>query len=285
MVVAIFGLGLIGGSLGRAILKKTPHKVIGYDIDTEAVFKAKLLKAIDEEATDENIKSADIVVFALNPSIAILEMEKWAAKLKDGAIITDCCGVKRGVVSKMNELLKAYPNLAFVGVHPMAGREFWGISHSSASLFEKAYFIVTPVHTPLDKLQNLKSLFLEIGCAGIEIASAEKHDKMIAYTSQLAHAVSASYIKNPLSSEHSGYSAGSFKDMTRVSKLNENMWAELFLENRDNLLWAIEDFEKKLNEIKMALKENDFERLKELLAESAKMKEIADRAAKEKENS
>ncbi len=123
MVIAIYGLGLIGGSFGRAILEKTPHKVLGRDIDPQTVIDARLLKAIDDEITDENLKDVDLAIFALSPSDAISEMEKAAPKLKDGAVIIDSCGTKRRVIRCMESLRERYPNLEFAGVHPMAGRE------------------------------------------------------------------------------------------------------------------------------------------------------------------
>lgn len=281
MVIAIFGLGLIGGSLGRAIREKAPHRVIGCDIDPQTVLEAKLLKAIDEEITDENLKTADLVVFALSPSDTIAEMEKAAPKLKDGAAIIDCCGTKRRVIARMESLRDEYPHLAFAGVHPMAGRECSGISHSTASLFENTFAIVIPVRTSLAALERVTSLFREIGCEGIRITTAERHDEMIAYTSQLVHVVSASYIRNPLSEKHRGFSAGSFHDMTRVLRLNPDMWTELLMENRDNVVNSIEIFQQNLAEIKSALAGNDAVSLKRFLTESVRMKEAADRVVKD----
>lgn len=281
MVIAVFGLGLIGGSLGRAIREKASHKVIGRDIDPQTVLEAKLLNAIHEEITDENLKTADLVVFALGPSDAVDEMRKAAPKLKAGAVIIDCCGTKRRIIACMESLHEKLPHLEFAGVHPMAGRESSGIAHSTASLFEGKFAIVTPVKTSLTALERIISLLREIGCEGIRTVTAERHDEIIAYTSQLAHVVSVSYIKNPLSEGHWGFSAGSFQDMTRVARLNPRMWTELLMENRDNLVCAIEILQKNIADIKLALVGDDPSMLNRLLTESVRMKEAADRITRE----
>ena len=144
MVIAIYGLGLIGGSLGRAVIKKTSHEVLGFDIDESSMIKAIMLNACHKRLNGENIKEADLVVLALSPSVAIKTMREVVPKLKDGATVIDCCGNKRKVIDAMNELHKKYPELNFVGVHPMCGREYSGISHSTAGLFERAFIIMTP---------------------------------------------------------------------------------------------------------------------------------------------
>jgi prephenate dehydrogenase len=224
-----------------------------------------------------------MIALALCPTAAIETMEKIAPKLKKGAMIFDCCGVKRQIVAKMRELSKAYPDLGFLGVHPMAGREFSGISHSTPSLYERAYIIFTPVAAPIEKIAEVKKLFLDIGAEGVQIASADFHDRIIAYTSQLAHVVSSSYIRNPLSREHVGFSAGSFKDMTRVAKLNPDMWTELFLHNADYLTAAIEELQKSLSDLKSAISKKDADKLHKLLSEGAEMKEYAEKQRKNEE--
>ncbi len=281
MVIAIFGLGLIGGSFGRALREKTAHRVLGCDINQKTVLEAKLLNAIDEEVSDENLKTADIAVFALSPSETISEMEKVAPKLKGGAMIMDCCGTKRRVVQCMESLRERFENLEFVGVHPMAGKECSGISNSTASLFENTFAIVTPVRTSFAVMDSITSLLRELGCASITVATAEHHDRMIAYTSQLAHVISISHVKNPLSESHRGFSAGSFQDMTRVARLNPKMWTELLMENRDNLISTIEAFEKNIADIKTALINQDPDLLNRLLTEGVRMKEAADKVSKE----
>jgi len=280
MTIAIYGLGLIGGSLGRTITKKTSHTVIGFDVERAAVHKALMLEAISAEITEENIKNADLVILATNPNIAVKIMKETVGKLKDGCTVIDVCGTKRKIVREMEKLFDESERVNFVGCHPMSGKETSGIENSSAALFNNAYFILTPVRSPIEALMKVKSLFTEMGCQGIVIATAEKHDRMISYTSQLAHLVSSAYIQNPLAEKHVGFSAGSFTDMTRVAKLNPTMWTELFLDNKDNLLKQLTILQDKLNEFKEALEKGDADALKKLLESGTKMKETAEAARK-----
>jgi len=279
MTVAIFGLGLIGGSIGRSLVKKSSYKIIGYDTDNATLLKAQAMDAIHEEIDEENIKTVDMVILAVNPNAAVKIMGEICSKLKSGCVVAVCCGNKRMVVNEMERLRKLY-DLEFVGMHPMAGREYSGLSHSTLYLFENAYFILVPVHTSIEGLVKIKELITYLGDIKVVISTAEKHDKIISYTSQLAHIVSSAYIKNPISQKHAGYSAGSFKDMTRVAKLNPQMWKELFLENKDNLIEQIELFQKELSKFCQALAKDDGDKLEELLKEGADMKETAEIARK-----
>lgn len=282
MKIAIIGMGLIGGSLGRAILKNTSNEVFGYDLDETALLKADMLHAHTRRLVDSDIPSLDMVIFALCPNATVNEMRNLCPKLKNGAIVADTCGNKRIIVDEMKVLKSKYPSLFFVGTHPMAGREFSGISHSSATLFERSYVIMVPVSQDIEKLHEVKKLFLSIGAQDVEICNAQKHDEMIAYTSQLAHVVSSSYVKNGHSSEHAGFSAGSFRDLTRVAKLNPDMWTELFLQNKDNLIGDIDTLILHLSEYRDAIAANDAHRLHGLLEDGVKCKEDAETARKER---
>ena len=283
MKIAIIGMGLIGGSLGRAILKNTEHEVLGYDLDKSVLQKASLLNAHTRALDKENdLPQVDMVIFALCPRAAIESMRDIVPHLKDGAIVMDICGNKRIIVDEMTKLGAKYPNLFFIGTHPMAGREFSGISHSMATLFDKAFVVLVPVSQDIAKLAVVKNLFLAIGATDVEICNAKKHDGMIAYTSQLAHVVSSSYVKNPHCSSHAGFSAGSFRDLTRVAKLNPDMWAELFVENKDYLVNDIDEIIKHLQEYRDAIAAGDEEELKVLLADGVKQKEAAENARKER---
>ena len=283
MKIAIIGMGLIGGSLGRAILKNTEHEVLGYDLDKSVLQKASLLNAHTRALDKENdLPQVDMVIFALCPRAAIESMRDIVPRLKDGAIVMDICGNKRIIVDEMTKLGAKYPNLFFIGTHPMAGREFSGISHSMATLFDKAFVVLVPVSQDIAKLAVVKNLFLAIGATDVEICNAKKHDGMIAYTSQLAHVVSSSYVKNPHCSSHAGFSAGSFRDLTRVAKLNPDMWAELFVENKDYLVNDIDEIIKHLQEYRDAIAAGDEEELKVLLADGVKQKEAAENARKER---
>lgn len=282
MKIGIIGLGLIGGSLGRQIIKNTSHTVYGYDISEDAMLKAQMLNAYHERLdTEAEVIDLDILIVALCPEATIKTIRELAPRMKKGGIIIDTCGTKRKVVAAMSELEDMYPDVGFVGVHPMAGREFSGISHSTATLFEHAYIILTPIRTDLESEEKVRAFFLETGCEGITVASAATHDKIIAYTSQLAHVVSSAYIRNPLSETYLGFSAGSFRDMTRVAKLNPDMWTELFTENKDNLIACIDDLRNRLGEYRDALAGGDDVKLKAILEEGTRMKEAAERMRRE----
>lgn len=286
MNIGIIGLGLIGGSLGRAIIKNSEHKVYAYDISHRAMLDGKLLSAYHNELNKENIKEMDMVIFSLYPDILENALKEYCPLLKDGALVMDLCGNKRRVVGQMIELAKTYKNLDFISAHPMAGREFSGISHSSASLFDKASMILVPVKADIKKIKEIKEFSLSIGFGSVVISSAEKHDKIIAYTSQLAHLVSSSYIKSPSALEFLGFSAGSFRDMTRVARLSPQMWAELTIDNADFLVEEIDEIIKNLTEYKKALKKSDKEKMKELLSDGNEKKLISEkmRRAKSSEN-
>ncbi len=282
MNIAIYGLGLIGGSIGRATLKKTEHKVFGADIVEENLLKAKLLGAITDKLDDEKLSKCQMVCLAVYPKTATTLLNEILPKLADGTIVFDCLGTKRAIVEAMKKAKLKYPKLHFVGIHPMAGREFSGISHAIPSLFENSFTIVTPIDQDMDVLMKVRNFFYELGSVGVVVASAEKHDKMISYTSQLAHILSSSYIKNPLSADYAGFSAGSFRDMTRVAKLSPTMWTELCMENRDNLVEQIDDLVLHLQEYKKALSDGDEQKLYQLFEDGLKLKIKADELLKEK---
>lgn len=283
MNIGIIGLGLIGGSFGRAVTKYTDNVVYGADTDADTMLRAKLINACSDELTEDNAKDLDLLVVALNPKATLSVMEKYAPLLKDGATVIDTCGVKRIVINGMQKLAERYPKLNFIGIHPMAGREFSGISHSSAGLFEKAYFIMVNVSVELSATDRVMKLFAAIGSERTVVTTAEEHDRIIAYTSQLAHVVSNAYMRSPTASEYLGFSAGSFRDMTRVARLNPQIWTELFLENADNLVGEVDCLIKNLQEVRNAVASGNAEELQTLLADGTKRKEAAEAARREKQ--
>ena len=235
MKIGIAGLGLMGGSLGRALVRKTEHTVYAYDCDAEAMLKGGMLEAYHEELTDANAGELDVLVMAVLPSAMEGIAERFLPLMKSGATVTDLAGVKRPVVNLMKEWAKRRPDLGFAGGHPMAGREFSGVAHSTASLYENASVLLVPLRTPLEKLALLKKMYTDAGAGGAVVTDAAEHDKMIAYTSQLAHVVSSAYVQSESAEKHYGYSAGSFRDMTRVARMNAAMWTELMTDNADFL--------------------------------------------------
>lgn len=275
MKVGIIGLGLIGGSLGRAICKKTSHTVYAIDCDEKTMLKAKMLNAFHEELTLDNANEIDMLIIALYPNAIIKTLKEYVPLLKQDAIVIDCGGNKREIVAVMRDMAKEY-SVYFMGGHPMAGREFSGISHSTAGLFDNATMIAVPINLPIDVLVQVKEFFLALDFDGMVISTAEEHDEIISYTSQLAHIVSSSYIKNDLATTHYGFSAGSFRDMTRVAKLNPEMWTELMLGNKDYLSGQLQVLIGNLTAFKKAIEKEDSKMLCELLTQGKLIKESVD---------
>lgn len=277
MKVGIIGLGLIGGSMAKAIRLNTDHYVLGTDIDEKVVMRAKVIEAINEELTENNISECDIIILALYPDATIETVKKYAHLIKKGAYLIDCSGVKEKVCDAIPPIAKEY-GFVFVGGHPMAGIEKIGFKYSDAQIFADASMILTPGDdVKIDELADIKIFFLSIGFGKITIKTAEDHDRIIAYTSQLAHVLSNAYIKSETADEHCGMSAGSFKDLTRVAYLNETMWTELFLENKKNLMIEITRLIENLGQYRDALEEEDASKLKELLKNGRERKEKIDK--------
>jgi len=274
--IGIVGLGLIGGSIAKAIKENTEHEIYGYDIHETTFLKALLLKAIDGELTDDGLSSCDIVIIALYPNDTIDYIKTHAHLFKKGSIVTDCCGVKENVCDAAAPVAEAH-GFVFIGGHPMAGLEHSGFEYSKKALFDNASMILTPpVGVCIEALQEIKGLFLKLGFTNIQISTAKQHDEVIAFSSQLAHIVSSAYIKSPAALEHKGFSAGSYKDLTRVAKLNEHMWTELFLENRENIAYEIDGIIERLAAYSAAIKNDDAGALKELLKDGREKKALID---------
>lgn len=272
MNVAIVGLGLMGGSLGRTLVKQGEHKVYALDVSSDAMLKGEMMKAYDYELSLDNANEIDLFLVATRPEFFKDICDKFIKKLKKGAIVTDFCGTKRDIVSLMENYKTQYPELNFVGGHPMAGREFSGIEHSKANLFDKASMILVPVHTDIFVMEELKSFYLSLGFSEVVITDAENHDSMIAFTSQLCHIVSNAFIKNKTAENHFGYSAGSYKDLTRVARLDPDMWASLMTKNCDKLLPELTELISSLTEYKNALENKNQEDLRRLLSDGNQRK-------------
>ena len=275
MEIGIVGLGLIGGSLAKAISQNTDNTVYGADISEQVVKKAILVNAIEQPLTDELLPHCDIVIIALYPQATVNYLKAHADMIKKGAVVLDCCGIK-GLVCDELVPLSEEKGFLFVGGHPMAGLEHSGFTYAKKSLFNNASMIFTTTKGPIESMETLKKLFTSIGFTNIEISTPEAHDKKIAFTSQLAHVVSNAYIKSQTSREHAGFSAGSYKDLTRVAKLNETMWTELFLENADNLTSEIDCLIGNLKEYSDAIKARDADTLKALLKDGREKKALID---------
>ena len=284
MKIGIIGLGLIGGSLGRTIVNRTSDTVYAFDISKKALLDGKLLFCYHFELNKESVKEMDMVIFSLYPNALENALEEYCPLLKEGAIVLDCCGNKRRVVKQMSELAVKYPTLNFLSAHPMAGREFSGVSHSTATLFDRASFILVPVNAPLKIIALIKAFALEVGFGSVVITTADNHDQIIAFTSQLAHLVSSSYIKSPMASQFMGFSAGSFRDMTRVARLSPEMWAQLTIDNADFLTEEIDNLVANLLDYKLALQNKDIDKMKDLLADGNEKKLISEKMRRGKIN-
>lgn len=274
MNIGIVGLGLIGGSMAKAIKEMTAHKVYGYDILESTVLAAEMTKSVDGILDADTLKECDTVIVSLYPYATVDYIQKNAGLFKKGSVVIDCSGVKRNICKKLEPVAQEN-GFSFIGGHPMAGTQFWGFDSSRSSLFKGASMILAPHGTDIAVLEKVKELFTSIGFADTTFTTPEDHDRIIAYTSQLAHVVSNAYVKSPTALERKGFSAGSYKDMTRVAKLNENMWTELFLENRDFLADEIDLLIKNLTEYKNALNDNDEQKLMQLLKDGRNTKKQA----------
>lgn len=275
MTVGICGLGLIGGSMAKAY-KEAGHTVLAYDIDQASLGYAMLDEIIDGELNFDSIRQCELILVALYPMATIEYLKQTAPYISTDAVVIDLCGTKLTVCECGFSLAEQY-GFTFVGGHPMAGKQFSGIKHSRSSLFKGAPMVlVPPVYDDIAFLDRIKQLLAPAGFGRLSVTTAEKHDAMIAFTSQLAHIVSNAYIKSPTAQNHKGFSAGSYKDMTRVAWLNENMWTELFIENKEPLLFELEYIIKSLTEYKTAIESNDADTLKALLREGRIAKEQVD---------
>ena len=268
MNIAIIGLGLIGGSYAKATKARTLHTVYGFDLDQEVMMFARMTGAMDKALTDELLTECDLVLVALRPRAALSWTREHAGLLGKGkCTVVDICGVKRAVVGEMAAMAQAN-GFQYIGGHPMAGREVGGFVNAQESLFEGASMILTPdANTDLKMLELLKDYFTDIGFAHLTFSDPDEHDRIIAYTSQLAHIVSGAYVKSPTAQKRRGFSAGSFRDLTRVARLDENMWTELMLDNREYLADELRILIENLKPYLAALENNDAEALRECLKE------------------
>ncbi len=272
MLIGVIGLGLIGGSMAKAINQNTGHSVYGYDINESVGHKAVLVGATEGILSEEMLEECDLLILGLYPRETVKFVREHADKIKKGAVVMDVCGIKGYVCDELFPLAKE-KGFTFIGAHPMAGVEHMGFEYSKKALFNGAPLILVPATgTPIEIVDGISRLAKEAGFSQTPVLSPEDHDRIIAFTSQLAHVVSSAYVKSPTASEHEGFSAGSYRDMTRVAKLNEVMWAELFMENPDNLADEIDSLCERLETYSKALRERDEEKMTELLREGRERK-------------
>ncbi len=280
MNIGIVGLGLIGGSFGRTLVKKTDNKVFAFDVNPQALEKGEMLSAFHEVLSKDNAPKLDMLVISVYPDYFKSALYEFLPYLREGAIVIDFCGVKEQIALDMLEASKLYKGITFIGGHPMAGREFSGIEKSVTTLFDKASMILVNVNADIFTLERVKSFFLELGFLEVVFTSSDNHDRMIAYTSQLCHVVSNAFIKNKTAKEHLGYSAGSYKDLTRVARLNPFMWSGLMTANSERLSLELDELIENLKAYSDALKNKDREALESLLNEGNELKILIDSRSK-----
>lgn len=275
MTVGIVGLGLIGGSFAKAY-QHAGHTVLAYDSDSSTLAFAGVSGAINDELTSDNISHCDLVLICVYPQAAIDFMRDMGPYIGSGPVVIDCCGTKRAVMAEGVKYAEQY-GFTYLGGHPMAGTQYSGFKYSRAGMFQGAPMVIVPQDfSDIVLLSRVKELLEPAGFARISVTTAEKHDETIAFTSQLAHVVSNAYIKSPTALVHSGFSAGSYKDMTRVAWLNPEMWTELFIENSDNLVHELDILIENLAAYRSALEDGDRELLVRLLREGKELKEEVD---------
>lgn len=270
--VGIVGLGLIGGSMARSVKKHTIATVYGHDISPEAMALATESGAIDAPLTRETLQECDLLLIAVAPRSLVKWVEEHADAIPTTTILVDLCGVKRYIYKHIAPIARK-KGFLYVGGHPMAGKEVSGFANSDRELYRDASMILCPDETADDEsIDTLKAFFLSLGFGEIVFSTPEEHDRIIAYTSQLAHAASSAYIKSPTSRQRMGFTAGSYKDMTRVARLDPEMWTQLFMVNRDHMIDELQELGDNLTGYLDALKADDPAQLKKLLEEGRDLK-------------
>ena len=275
MKIGILGLGLIGGSLARAYAI-AGHTVYVCEQDKSMLSFAQLSGAVHESLTEGTIGACDLILLAIYPDGSATWLENNAHLIRKDALVMDCCGIKREIFARCFPLAEKY-GFTFVGGHPMAGSQFSGFKYSRATLFKGAPMVLVPPRfDDMSLLDRCKEALAPCEFGSFSVTTAEKHDKMIAFTSQMPHILSNAFIKSPTAQEHKGFSAGSYKDLTRVAWLNAQMWGELFMENKDFVLSELDVYLHNLQAYRDAVANDDLPQLVALLEEGKKCKEEVD---------
>lgn len=276
MNILICGLGLIGASLAKQIKKNTSHTVLGWNRTKSVTEKALRDGAIDKTGDiDDLISQADITFINFYPEAIVPFIVEHRDSFKQDSVVTDSCGIKSKICNAVKEYNEKYNfKFYYIGAHPMAGREVGGYDNSLDNLFDNASFICTPYEdTPKNKVDALLGLAEDMHFGRTVVTTPEHHDEMIAFTSQIAHVLACSYVLSPLAPMHSGYSAGSYRDVSRVARINADMWADLFIDNKKALVDEIDDLVSNLMKFKYNIVNDDTEQLKVLMNKANKIKE------------
>jgi prephenate dehydrogenase len=270
--IVIVGLGLIGGSLAKAFRKYTGCHIVGIDQNPEVLKAALDSGVIDKIGDNGDIRTADILYLCLYPQADIDFVTEHLADIRPNCIVTDTCGIKAEICRHLPRLAKEN-NFIFVGGHPMAGKEKNGFGASEAELFRGASYILVPCGAPESAVNTLKEIGEKLGFGGSVVTTPEHHDRMIAFTSQIPHVLACAYVMSPCCPQHNGFSAGSYRDVSRVANINEQLWAELFIDNKDALTEELDTLIAHITEIKDAVAQSDAEALRALLRRGRLVKE------------
>ena len=271
--IVIAGLGLMGGSMAMALRRAGCPAVLGIDRDPDTLAAALRTGAVDRAGDPELLQGADILILALSPEAAVSFLQEHVSLLPAGALVTDVCGVKRAVVEALAPICREH-GLLFIGGHPMAGKEKSGFAAADPCLFKGASYILTPgPDTPDEAVEVMRTLALALGCTRLTVTSPSRHDRMIAFTSQLPHVLAGAYVKSPCCPFHKGFSAGSYRDVSRVAAVDETLWSQLFLLNADDLCAEIDTLIANLTLCRDAVASGDKARLEEVLREGRQIKE------------
>lgn len=275
MKVGILGLGLIGGSFARAYAK-AGHIVLAYDTDSTIQDFAELSGVIQGSLTEDEIPLCDLIILSIYADASATWLENHAHLIRKGTVVIDCCGIKAEICHRCFPLAEQN-GFTFIGGHPMAGSHHSGFKYSRSNLFQGAPMVLVPPRfDDPELLQRVKELLLPCDFKSFSVTTAETHDAMIAFTSQMPHIISNAFIKSPVAGSHNGFSAGSYKDLTRVAWLNPQMWSELFLSNRENILNELNIYISNLTRYRDAIEANDSDLLTKLLDEGRRKKEEVD---------
>ena len=272
MIIGVAGLGLIGGSFAKAY-HAAGHTVYAWNRNRSTLAFALIDGNVDAELTEDNVSECDLVVVALYPEASISFIKKMAPYFGLKPLVIDACGTKQNICNACFKLAEQY-NFVFVGAHPMAGTHFSGYKYARADMFRGASMVIVPPYfDDIELYTRIKRLLEPLKIGHFSITTAKDHDEMIAFTSQLAHIVSNAYVKSSLAERQKGFSGGSYRDMTRVAYLNANMWAEIFLDNKECLLREMDDLINHLTEYRDAIRDDRLPELTKLLEDGKKRKE------------
>ena len=272
MTILVCGMGIIGGSIAKALKAFTPHRVLGMNRSPQPLEKALACGAIDAAVDEVSLSQVDLVFLCAYPAACVKLARVLGPHLKKGCIVCDACGIKTAICEEMVSLSHE-SGFIFVGGHPMAGKERNGFDVSDAHLFRGASYILVPCGAPQEAVDTVRELALSMGFGSVTLATPAHHDRMIAYTSQLPHVLACAYVLSPSCEQHVGFSAGSYHDVSRVARLHEVMWTELFLENREPLLAELDLLLDHLKDFRDAIQREDGDTLRRMMKQSRLTKE------------